>query len=267
VIGTGFDVPIQKANVIVRTDPAADFTNTSCFIGFEGSNTKCAVVSSSLAVMQVSASNLQAYQGISLNAHLPDGYMATYLEPNKKPPPTMAEVWAAVAGFAIPILIVGGIAVGLLIGGLRYMKAKRRRAAQTVVAQYDPPGTLTPAEVGHLSDDSASTAEVTATVIDLARRGFIKIQELPAPSGFAKFFGKRQDYILSKLKEPAKFTPAEAAIFGGLFGSKPEVQLTKLDRAATSKAGTKIQAFNQTITERQGLLQRERRPLNQGRFN
>lgn len=264
VIGTGFDVPIKKASVNVRTDPLASFSNVACFVGFEGSNNPCVMTPTAANIMQVTAADLQPYQGITLNANLPDGYMSTYLEPNQKPPPTWGEIWGVVVAFAVPVLLIGGIAIGILIAGIRYMKAKRRRDAQTVVAQYDPPKTLTPAEIGHLSDDSSDTAEVTATVIDLARRGYIKVQELAAPSGFARLFGKRQDYTLTKLKEPSNFTQAETAIFSGLFGSQSEVQLTKLDRVATSKAVLEFKKQVKKSLSEKGYYSTKGGPLTKG---
>jgi uncharacterized membrane protein len=42
---------------------------------------------------------------------------------------------------------------------------------------YEPPENMTPAEVGSLIDDQVNPRDVTSTIVDLAVRGFIKIEE------------------------------------------------------------------------------------------
>ena len=46
-----------------------------------------------------------------------------------------------------------------------------------VVAQFEPPNGLRPAEVGTLLDERADTKDVTATIVDLAGRGFLRIDQ------------------------------------------------------------------------------------------
>ena len=48
---------------------------------------------------------------------------------------------------------------------------------QPVAVQYEPPGALTPAEVGTLVDNSSDMRDITATIVDLAVRGFLRIKE------------------------------------------------------------------------------------------
>lgn len=48
-----------------------------------------------------------------------------------------------------------------------------------MIAQFEPPAGLRPAEVGTLLDERADTKDVTATIVDLAGRGFLRIDPLP----------------------------------------------------------------------------------------
>jgi uncharacterized membrane protein len=48
---------------------------------------------------------------------------------------------------------------------------------QPVSVQYEPPAGLTPAEVGTLIDNSADMRDITATIVDLAVRGYLQIEE------------------------------------------------------------------------------------------
>jgi hypothetical protein len=62
---------------------------------------------------------------------------------------------------------------------------------------YEPPARLTPAEIGALIDDRLDPRDVTATLIDLAVRGYIRIEETHPDAGVS-FHG--QDYLLRLLK-------------------------------------------------------------------
>src|SRR5260370_19558075 len=46
-----------------------------------------------------------------------------------------------------------------------------------IAAQYEPPNQLTPGEVGTLVDNSADMRDITASIVDLAVRGYILIEE------------------------------------------------------------------------------------------
>jgi hypothetical protein len=80
-----------------------------------------------------------------------------------------------------------------------------------IVARYKPPEGLTPAEVGTLVDDSADMADVTATIVDLAVRGVLRIEENKLGDGYTFVLLKRPD-------EWTGLKPHEEALLNGLFG-------------------------------------------------
>jgi hypothetical protein len=43
---------------------------------------------------------------------------------------------------------------------------------------YEPPKGISPAEAGTLLDDTIHPRDITSTIVDLAVRGFIKIEEV-----------------------------------------------------------------------------------------
>ena len=71
------------------------------------------------------------------------------------------------------------------------------RKEEIVVARYEPPADLTPIEVGYLVDNNIAPRDVAATLLDLARRGYIRIEEGKPDEGVA-YAG--QDFILRLLK-------------------------------------------------------------------
>ena len=79
-----------------------------------------------------------------------------------------------------------------------------------LVVQYDPPDNAAPAEVGVLFDEKADLQDVTATIVHLAVRGYLKIIETDKKYSF-------------ELRKPFAVDPAlteyERATLGGLFAS------------------------------------------------
>ena len=59
---------------------------------------------------------------------------------------------------------------------LRALKKLPSPSERSIAPRYQPPQSLTPAEVGVLIDDSLDPRDVAATLIDLAVRGFVKLE-------------------------------------------------------------------------------------------
>ncbi len=84
-----------------------------------------------------------------------------------------------------------------------------------VVVEFEPPEGLKPAQMGVLLDERADTLDLTATIIDLAVRGYLRVT--PLSEGFLGF-GK--DWKLDQLKGPdEELQPYERRLLEGLFGS------------------------------------------------
>jgi len=62
---------------------------------------------------------------------------------------------------------------GLVFLGMFWLWQTRGRDPPegAIAVQYEPPGGLTPGEVGTLVDDDAGMRDITATIVDLAVRG------------------------------------------------------------------------------------------------
>jgi uncharacterized membrane protein len=60
---------------------------------------------------------------------------------------------------------------------LWWWKTRGAVPAETVVTMYEPPSGITPAEAGTLVDGNVSGRDITATLVDLAIKGYIRIIE------------------------------------------------------------------------------------------
>ena len=90
------------------------------------------------------------------------------------------------------------------------------KIGEAIAVQYEPPPGFTPAEVGTIYDESADLDDVTSTILDLAIRGWIRIEEVEAAR---LLFFSMKDYRLVRLPDPAGQTlkPHEEKMLAGLF--------------------------------------------------
>ena len=72
-------------------------------------------------------------------------------------------------------------------------RMKGRLPPVAVVTEYEPPSGLTPAEAGTLLTDRVEPRDITATLIDLAVRGYVKLEEDNSEG--------RRDYIIRLAKQ------------------------------------------------------------------
>jgi uncharacterized membrane protein YgcG len=127
------------------------------------------------------------------------------------------------------------LGIPLLVFGIMYRRwsqqGKDPRLRPIAVA-YEPPERLTPAEVGTLADESPDTRDITATVVDLAVRGYLRITERKAEQLFGLW--SSADYAFRRVKPPQEWTALlahEQLLLKALFnaGADEEVTLSSLE--------------------------------------
>lgn len=103
-------------------------------------------------------------------------------------------------------------------------------AHETIVVEYQPPlvpdhsRRLRPAEVGLLLDERVDTVDLTATVVDLAGRGYVEIKDLPR-TGILDW----GDYDLVRLdRADGDLLPFERQLLQILFAGGRDARLTDL---------------------------------------
>ncbi len=100
---------------------------------------------------------------------------------------------------------------------------------QPVVVEYDPPDGLRPAEIGVLMDERADTLDVSATIVDLASRGYLTIIEVPK-----KWVLGKKDYTFSRTeKRDDSLLPYERELLKRLFEDGDTVSLSDLKNTFT----------------------------------
>lgn len=113
-----------------------------------------------------------------------------------------------------------------------WKKGRDPKGRGAIVTQYEPPDNLSPAEMGTLSDEKVNLKDISASIVDLAVRGYIDINVLPKAKGW---IFKKDDYELirnkpprpvkTKRKQPNEF---EESLIHHIFGSKEKIKISSL---------------------------------------
>jgi len=101
---------------------------------------------------------------------------------------------------------------------LWYQKGRDPRVKESVAVMYEPPKfdnrPLTPGEVGTLIDEKLDPRDITSSIVGLAVKGYIKIEETKKEGWIVD----KTDYFLKKVKEPdADLGPFEIELMKSLF--------------------------------------------------
>jgi len=101
---------------------------------------------------------------------------------------------------------------------LWFQKGRDPRVRESVTVMYEPPKfdkrPLTPGEVGTLIDEKLDPRDITSSIVGLAVKGYIKIEETKKEG----WIFDTKDYYLKKVKEPdADLGPFEIELMKSLF--------------------------------------------------
>ncbi len=150
-----------------------------------------------------------------------------------------------------------GAALGLIALRQWYMWGRDYRGKGVVIPEYQPPKNLSPAEVGLLNDYSVDSRDLTATLIDLAVRGYIRIHD-----NETKTLGvfKNRTFALELINEKtASLKHHEKSLLQAIF--KQMVKGTSQDISAINRtemyaAVTSIKSrMKNTLTKEHGLIE------------
>lgn len=115
-------------------------------------------------------------------------------------------------------VVLAGVLLPVLSGtwAYRYWSKHGRdhKGRSTIIAEYGPPKGLTPAEVGTIFDYRVDNRDISATIINLAIRKYIRIIE----SSKKKMFKDSKEYSFELLTPDfSQLKPHEQEILNGLF--------------------------------------------------
>jgi uncharacterized membrane protein YgcG len=251
-VGNQWSVPVDAVTATVA-GPAA-VQKVACYIGRQGSRATCpgTIRADGTAGFSVGAQPSQA--GMTIVASFPVG---TFPDAG----PILKQRWTWGRAFSVNRRTLGAsLALFVLLSGAAIVLAVRRGRDERylgitpglqpsfgedlpvgrvgwrrdpVAVQFAPPPGVRPGELGALIDERVETLHVTATIIDLAVRGYLTIEQTGRPRKAGK---DRESFAGDwKLTRPKDKTPTglrgyEATLYGLLFGGGRVTSLSRLRR-------------------------------------
>jgi len=211
--GTEWKVQIRKAAATIHppSGVAGGDLQLKCFTGAHGSTAEDCLKNVSGNTAKFSANDT-----LTVVVGFPKGAVAV-LERTKLSP------WRHAWPLALPALF--GAAFFLLWN--RYGKDPKGRG--THVVQYDPPDEQTPGVVGVVVDERVHSKDVSATIVDLAVRGHLKIREIEKKG----IIRTSVDYELVKLdggKDQRPLRRYETELMDAIFDSGSTVTISELKK-------------------------------------
>jgi uncharacterized membrane protein len=220
VTGDEWDVPIEDATAQILLPPGVTGVRTNEFTGAYGSRAQNANVTASENTVEVSMLRpLSFHEGLTVVVGWDKGLV-------KEPGPGdlinqfLASNWPIF--FPIPVF--------LCMLWLWFTRGRDPRV-NPVAVQYAPPEGMTPAEAGALVDENAAMRDITATIVDLAVRGYIVIEESEKSGLLGLVHNKEYVFHLKKgLREWPGLKAHEMALLAGIFsnGMETDVSLSSL---------------------------------------
>jgi uncharacterized membrane protein len=219
VTGNDWPVPIDHASATVQFPEAvAGSLRVQAFTGVYGSTQRDATATTQGAEAQFESNNpLPMRGGLTIDVYLPKGFLHE--------PSALTKFFWFLGGNPIlflPLVTLAGMWI------LWHYKGRDPDAGMSVAPMYEPPPGLSPAEAGTLLDDSIHPRDITSTMVDLAVRGYIKIEETAEK---VLLFTQR-DYVFHLLKPReqwgAELAPHERVMLENVFAGGADTRLSSL---------------------------------------
>ena len=218
--GNNWPFVIEKstAAVVAPADLEKGKIKYKCYIGNPGSKEECPgrIVNATKTTERVvgfeNKKKLDAGAGMTVVFSVPRGYID---EVDYRQPIIVEPFWLKMVKLFWPFSFTIVIFAFMF---LRWFAVGRDpKGRETIIAQYDIPDNLMPAEIGTLIDADADNKDISAELIYLAIKGYLKISK------------EGGDYKLIKLKETDQdLNKYQTTLMTKIFNSQTEISLTSL---------------------------------------
>ncbi len=233
-IGTRWQVPVAAATVTVTLPEEVDQDDfhIRCFTGSEGSSeSNCTTQRVDAKTARVVADTpLGRYEGLTVVVGFPKGIVAV-LEPRE-----LVSFFDTFVGKIVLVFILIAVVLWYVVAPIVVIRKwwiggrDPKPGLGEAKAWFSPPKNhrlreLTPAETGTLVDERADLRDIYAAIVDLARRGYLRIIET-----------KKNVFDLEKTKDwgiSADIQPFEQELLTGIFKDGDRVSIKTVDLTKT----------------------------------
>jgi uncharacterized membrane protein len=219
VTGNDWPVPIDSAMAIILFPPnAANNLRGQAFTGVYGSEGRDATATVNGNVVKVSTNGaLEMREGVTADVYITKGVLT-------QPSQLTFALWF-IRSNVIVLLPLWAFVVMFFFW---WTKGRDPKPDTSVAPMYEPPKDMTPAEVGTLTNDSVHPRDITSTLVDLAVKGYLKIEEVESKM----LVFSHRDYIFHSLKPQGSWDSLQAherVMLNHLFaGGRDQIRMSEL---------------------------------------
>ena len=222
--GTEWEAAIDEASATVRLPAAVDDAalEKAAYIGRFGSTEPGVAIErpSGTEIAFRAPRPLDPLEGLTVAVAWPRGIVER---------PSIA-VWAARLALENWIVAAPLLALGLWI----WQWSRRGRDPKgrgSIVVRYEAPEGVSPGEIGTVVDEKVDTRDITATLVDLAVRGYVRVRVEEKPLIFGLF--SNEEIVLERRREAGSpsetsLLPHERQMLEALFSGRDEVEIDDL---------------------------------------
>lgn len=216
VTGDEWEVPIESASVLVRLPEGVSGVRATAFRGAYGSTEQADVSTGPGGVRARTTSGLGMREGLTVVAGWNPGVVHRPTAVEKT-----AEAVYSNLPLAIPLLVFAGM--------LQLWRTRGRDPdLAPITTLYEPPMHMSPAEVGTLVDGKPDMRDITASLVDLAVRGYVHIAETTEERFFGLFSNTDYTFTLTKPHREWDLKPHERRLLSAMFVNDDSVTLSAL---------------------------------------
>lgn len=212
VTGNDWQVAINKVETSVILPNNIFSTERSCYFGKAGSTTNCKITESNTFTPNTI---LVAGEGLTVAVGFPKGVVSVYqTEKESTTIKFVKTIWPII----IPIIV-------FVLAFLYWRKkGKDPKGTNVIIPQYDVPEGLTPLEVGGILNEGIKTKNISAEIIYLATKGYLKIRKIDKEEGNLLGLTSEDDYEFTLLKQAGYLKNSfDKEILDKIFGESGKV--------------------------------------------
>jgi predicted membrane protein DUF2207 len=241
VTGSSWEWPLARVRARVVLPPGVKPTRVAVYTGAEGSTAADADVDTAGNVVTFTTRReLQAYEGMTVGVGWPPGHIASRPSAAALRTREIVRWWPALLPF-----------LAFFLSFRAWSRRGRDPKEGAIAVQYEPADGMSPGEMGTLVDHRAEMRDITATLVDLAVRGYVQIEE----KSERKLLGliKDMEFEFHLRKPRTQWTELalhEARYLDALFEDSESVQLSDLENKFYKKLPGIRDAIYDKLVER-----------------
>jgi len=217
-IGGDWAFPIEAATVTLKLPEGSVVVQKAAYSGYAGStDCDCALSENGNVVSLATTRPLEPQEQLTIAVAWPKGFVTR--------PPVIKRIGMFLKDNLYILFALAGLAGVIMLYFRRWKTAGKDPAGGTIIPLFDPPENFSPADTGYLSAMGMKEEVITAALVNMAVKGYIKI------------IRTKKKYSLELVPGAvAALTPEEKALASVLFQEAQEIDLDNKNHVLFQKA-------------------------------